>query len=98
MGTLEIILIIITILFAIACGVIWILIDKLNLSITLKTTLPEAMLLQYKIDDAILNCKTPVYFRTEDCKTYNHYNTHTVTIKDSDEKVIMIDLINVKNP
>ena len=98
MESSEIIIIVLALLLAIACGVIWILADKLNLSNTLKTTLSEAMLLQYKIDDAIVNCKTPVYFRTEDCKTYNHYNAHTVTIKDSDKKVIMIDLINVKNP
>ena len=98
MGILEIVLIIITILFGIACAVIWILADKLYLSISLKSTLSDAMLLQYKIDDAIINCKTPVYFRTEDCKTYNHYNAHTVTIKDTDEKVIMIDLLNVKHP
>lgn len=98
METSEIIIIVLALLLAGASLVIWILADKLNLSNTLKTTLSEAMLLQYKIDDAIVNCKTPVYFRTEDCKTYNHYNAHTVTIKDSDEKVIMIDLLNVKHP
>ena len=98
METLEIIIIVLALLLAGASIIIWILVNKLDLNITLKTALSEAMLLQYKIDDAILNCKTPVYFRTEDCKTYNHYNAHTVTIKDTDKKVIMIDLINVKNP
>jgi hypothetical protein len=98
MGTQEIIIIIIAILFAIACAVIWILVDKLDFSISLKTSLTESGLLQYRLDKAICDCRKKVYFRTLDCDTYNHYNVHTVRIKDSDEEVIMIDLINVKNP
>lgn len=98
MGTLEIMIIIVAVLFAIACAVIWILVDKLDLSISLKTSLTESGLLQYRFDKAICDCRKKVYFRTPDCNTYNHYNVHTVTIKDTNEEVIMIDLINVKNP
>lgn len=98
METLEIVLIIITILFAIACAVIWILADKLDLSISLKRTLNESGLLQYRFDNAICSCRKKVYFRTPDCDTYNHYNVHTVHIKDTNEEVIMVDLLNVKYP
>ena len=98
MGALEIVLIIITILFAISCAVIWILVDKLDLSISLKKSLTESGLLQYRFDKAICDCRKKVYFRTPECDTYNHYNIHTVHIKDTDEEVIMVDLVNVKYP
>jgi hypothetical protein len=98
METLEIVLIIITILFASACAVIYILIIKLDLHISLKRSLNESGLLQYGFDKAICSCRKKVYFRTPDCDTYNHYNVHTVHIKDTDEEVIMVDLVNVKYP
>lgn len=98
METLEIVLIIITILFGIACAVIWILADQLDLSISLKRSLSESGLLQYRFDKAICDCRKKVYFRTPECDTYNHYNIHTVHIKDTDEEVIMVDLVNVKYP
>lgn len=98
MGILEIIIIVLALLLVGASIVIWILVNKLCfklcLNITSKSTLSEAMLLQNKINDAIIKCKIPVYFRTEDCKIYNHCSTHTATINDTDKKVIMIDLYN----
>ena len=98
MQALEIAFIILSILFVIAWVVIYILIIKLDLDISLKKSLTESGLLQYRLDKAICDCRKKVYFRTSECDTYNHYNVHTVCIKDTDEEVIMIDLINVKNP
>jgi hypothetical protein len=98
MGAIEIVLIIITILFAIACAVIWILVDKLDLSISLKKSLTESGLLMYRFDKAICDCRKKVYFRTPECDTYNHYDVHTVHIKDTGEEVIMVDLVNIKHP
>lgn len=98
MGALEIAFIIITVLFVISWVVIYILIIKLDLSISLKKSLTESGLIQYRLDQAICDCRKKVYFRTSECDTYNHYNVHTIRIKDTDEEVIMIDLINVKNP
>lgn len=98
MGAIEIAFIILSILFVIAWVVIYILIIKLDLSISLKRYLTESGLLQYRLDKAICDCRKKVYFRTSECDTYNHYNVHTVRIKDTNEEVIMIDLINLKNP
>lgn len=98
MGALEIVFIIITVLFIISWVVIYILIIKLDLHISLKRSLTESGLLQYGFDKAICSCRKKVYFRTPDCDTYNHYNVHTVRIKDTDEEVIMVDLLNVKHP
>jgi len=98
MGALEIAFIILSVLFVIALVVIYILIIKLDLNISLKKSLTESGLLQYRLDKAICDCRKKVYFRTTECDTYNHYNVHTVHIKDTNEEVIMIDLINVKNP
>lgn len=98
MEALEIAFIIISILFVISWVVIYILIIKPDLHISLKKSLTESGLLQYGLDKAICDCRKKVYFRTSECDTYNHYNVHTVRIKDTDEEVIMIDLINVKNP
>lgn len=98
MGAFEITFIIIAILFAIAWVVIYILIIKLDLHISLNESLNESGLLQYRFDKAICDCRKKVYFRTPECDTYNHYNVHTVNIKDVDEEVIIVDLLNVKHP
>ena len=98
METLEIAFIILSVLFAISCAVIRILVDQLDLSISLKKSLTKSELLQYRFDKAICDCRKKVYFRTPDCDTYNHYNVYTVHIKDTDEEVIMVDLVNVKYP
>lgn len=52
----------------------------------------------YRFDKAICDCRKKVYFRTPECDTYNHYDVHTVHIKDTDEEIIMVDLSNVKHP
>ena len=89
MEAIEIAFIILSILFVIAWVVIYILIIKLDLSISLKKSLTESGLLQYRLDKAICDCRKKVYFRTSECDTYNHYNVHTVRIKDTDRKSVV---------